>query len=118
MSWCTLLSTAAGSSTHIYVVPEPLPRRWCCGWAEVPLHIMCSAPWHISSQSQGSAWDCTRHHHSAAMAEGEHTQVLFALAGHDGRTMPLCPFCYNNPLQGAHQVSPLSQLSLLHACFK
>eukprot|EP00884_Botryococcus_braunii_P010708 jgi/Botrbrau1/19639/Bobra.0003s0009.1 len=27
--------------------------------------------------------------------------VLYSLAGPDGKTMPLCPFCYNNPLEGA-----------------
>jgi hypothetical protein len=30
--------------------------------------------------------------------------VLFSLAGPDAKTYPLCPFCYNNPPQGAHKV--------------
>lgn len=27
--------------------------------------------------------------------------LLFSLAGEDGKTFPLCPCCYNNPLEGA-----------------
>lgn len=27
--------------------------------------------------------------------------LLFSLGGADGKTFPLCPFCYNNPLEGA-----------------
>ena len=31
--------------------------------------------------------------------------VLFSLSGPDGRTYPLCPFCYNNPpFEGASKV--------------
>jgi hypothetical protein len=27
--------------------------------------------------------------------------LLFSLGGADGKTLPLCPFCFNNPLEGA-----------------
>jgi hypothetical protein len=27
--------------------------------------------------------------------------LLFSLAGPDGKTFPLCPYCYNTPLEGA-----------------
>lgn len=43
--------------------------------------------------------------------------VLFSLSGPDGKTYPLCPFCYNNPpFEGAHKVNlafPCAVLSCL-----
>lgn len=43
--------------------------------------------------------------------------VLYSLAGLDGKTFPLCPFCYNNPLEGGGKVGaacPSSQFYPTH----
>ncbi len=43
--------------------------------------------------------------------------VLFSLSGPDGKTYPLCPFCYNNPpFEGAHKVSLPMCCSWLSDC--
>ena len=38
--------------------------------------------------------------------------LLFSLGGADGKSLPLCPFCYNNPLEGAAGLVSCRSLSM------